>query len=226
MKTTKPTGDAECPPEVDLAHEIDYLMNEKVNTRDLDDAEIADLPDDIIEVSDDEDDGDDELASTAAKINTEHDHFTRRAVPSDRPPRPSRASAIANWDMLAGNLSQSLDPTARAAREDDRAARSIQTTQMLALSNDMRDLRAQLRDAEQRANRAEMELTISRMMPHGRNSSPDRNRRRSRRRLRRSPSPTPPRRIRRDRHYRDGGLSTTWVTPSDEEREFEQRGGI
>ncbi|KAH7919464.1 hypothetical protein BV22DRAFT_971252, partial [Leucogyrophana mollusca] len=42
VKTTKPTGDAECPPEVERAHEVDYLINEKAGTRDLDDEEFAD----------------------------------------------------------------------------------------------------------------------------------------------------------------------------------------
>lgn len=222
---TKPTGDAECPPEVELAHEIEYLMNEKISTRDLDDAEFADVPEDendAIEISDDEDDNDSAPASKSIKTKMEAVHRTYRAAPSDKPSRQSRASIAANWDALASSLNQSLDPIARAAREDERSARSIQATQLLALSNDIRDLRTQLREAELRASRAEMELAVSRMMPRGRDSGPRRNHRSTRRGSFRTPSP--PQRIRRDRHYRDGGASTTWVTPSDEEREIEQHG--
>jgi hypothetical protein len=50
VKTTKPTGDAECPPQVERAHEIEDLINEKVSTRDLDDAEIVDGAEDVIEL--------------------------------------------------------------------------------------------------------------------------------------------------------------------------------
>ncbi|KAG1899162.1 uncharacterized protein F5891DRAFT_914838, partial [Suillus fuscotomentosus] len=40
--TTKPTGDAECPPYIECAHEINDCMNEKAGTWDLDDDEFAD----------------------------------------------------------------------------------------------------------------------------------------------------------------------------------------
>ncbi|EGO18423.1 hypothetical protein SERLADRAFT_412245 [Serpula lacrymans var. lacrymans S7.9] len=45
VKTTKPTGDAVCPPEVERAHETDYLINECASTRDLDDGEFVDRSD-------------------------------------------------------------------------------------------------------------------------------------------------------------------------------------
>lgn len=50
MRTTKPTGDAECPPHVERAHNIETLMNEKASTRDLDDSEIVDADDEVIEI--------------------------------------------------------------------------------------------------------------------------------------------------------------------------------
>ena len=61
----KPTGDADCPPGVEHAHQIEYLINEKVGTHDLDldDSEIVDADeggtddnDDAIVISSDEDD--------------------------------------------------------------------------------------------------------------------------------------------------------------------------
>ncbi|KAK2461365.1 hypothetical protein APHAL10511_006589, partial [Amanita phalloides] len=42
LKTSKPTRDAECPPHVERAHEINELMNQKVGSRNLDNEEILD----------------------------------------------------------------------------------------------------------------------------------------------------------------------------------------
>ncbi len=47
VKTSKPTGDAECPPHVERAHEIEDLMNEKAGSRDLDDEDIIDVDNDL-----------------------------------------------------------------------------------------------------------------------------------------------------------------------------------
>ncbi|KAG2158680.1 uncharacterized protein EDB93DRAFT_1119747 [Suillus bovinus] len=52
VRTTKPTGDAECPPHIECAHEIDFRMNEKAGTHDLDDDEFAD---EVINIGSDED---------------------------------------------------------------------------------------------------------------------------------------------------------------------------
>jgi hypothetical protein len=111
--------------------------------------------------------------------------------------------------------------------------RSLQTTQLLALSNQLRDaqgtandLRNQLlqadrsrNDAERRADRAELELQMERMR-----ATPNITMR----------SPGYHNHFHRDRHghrghehrvrrritrYRGGGESTTFVTPSDEEEE-------
>ncbi|KAF8833315.1 hypothetical protein BDN67DRAFT_889164, partial [Paxillus ammoniavirescens] len=43
VKTTKPTGDGECPEEVMHAHHIDNLINERAGTRDLDDSDFDDV---------------------------------------------------------------------------------------------------------------------------------------------------------------------------------------
>jgi len=57
VKTRKPTGDAECPPEVRRAHEIDHKLQSKIACRDLEDG-------DIIEVEDDGGDSDDEMSDS------------------------------------------------------------------------------------------------------------------------------------------------------------------
>ncbi|KAI0059271.1 hypothetical protein BV25DRAFT_1840512 [Artomyces pyxidatus] len=57
VKTTKPTGNAECPPDVERAHYIDSLINEKVHTRDFGDSDLTDHLADYTD-SDDSDDSD------------------------------------------------------------------------------------------------------------------------------------------------------------------------
>ncbi|KIY48051.1 hypothetical protein FISHEDRAFT_43973, partial [Fistulina hepatica ATCC 64428] len=37
VRTPKPTGDGECPPEIERAHQIEYLINGRADTRDLED---------------------------------------------------------------------------------------------------------------------------------------------------------------------------------------------
>ncbi|EDR07680.1 uncharacterized protein LACBIDRAFT_327577 [Laccaria bicolor S238N-H82] len=54
VRTSKPTGDAECPPHIECAHFIEDQINEKAGTWELDDADIVDAYEDPIEISDDE----------------------------------------------------------------------------------------------------------------------------------------------------------------------------
>jgi hypothetical protein len=50
--TTKPTGDAECPPHIEHAHKIDFCMNEKAGIQGLDDDEFANV---VINIMSDKD---------------------------------------------------------------------------------------------------------------------------------------------------------------------------
>ncbi|KAG1820943.1 uncharacterized protein BJ212DRAFT_1478033 [Suillus subaureus] len=52
VHTMKPTSDAECPSHIEHAHKIDFLMNKRASTQDLDDDKFAD---DVIIVGSDED---------------------------------------------------------------------------------------------------------------------------------------------------------------------------
>ena len=52
VRTEKPTGRADCPPEIDRAHAVEAAMNEKAGTRDLDDKDIIDT--EALDTSDDE----------------------------------------------------------------------------------------------------------------------------------------------------------------------------
>lgn len=151
-------------------------------------------------------------------------------------PRPPRASRTAPLELL-NTITRSLDPGARSAREEERTARSLQATQLLTLSNQLRNAQAALEaarnhthTAERRADNAELELRMERMTrgrqdyrsPYYRSPSP---RRRNPSPRRRSPTPHRSLRVRRETRYRSGGGSVMWVTPSDEEEERAQRGG-
>lgn len=50
VRTTKPTGDAECPPHIERAHFIEDMMSNKVETRELDDVDIIDGTPDVLDV--------------------------------------------------------------------------------------------------------------------------------------------------------------------------------
>ena len=237
---------------MERAHQIDWLLNEKAGTRDLDDSEIVDAEEE--EGDGDGDDGDEPISissdgeedipkkvsrkkSVTVKSETHAPSLgpiARRAASNrlDTPfTRNTRTPRNAPTDLL-NSISRSLDPSLSAAQDEDRAAWSLQTTQFLSLSNQLRDAQAasnDLRnrllqadrdrsDAERRADRAELQLEMERMRTgtsmsmhsplysrhsHGHQEQRGRDRR-ARRRI---------------THYRGGGESSTWVTPSDEEEE-------
>jgi hypothetical protein len=224
VKTEKPTGTAECPPHIDRAHAIESDMNEKAGTRDLDDNDIVDndnVDTDVIDISSEDDEEPIKLTDTkpaaAKKIKVEpgtEANAARHEGPVARriPITSSRHQTNPPGQDLLKNISNALDPTLQVERNEDRAARSFQTTQILALSNQVRDTQALLEGlrnrlsesereryaAERRADRAEMVT----MLREG-----------TRRRLRRTESTTRRHRrspMRQDIEYADGGRATMW----------------
>ena len=161
MKTRKPTGDADCPPEVHCARDIDHMLQSKIAARDLDDGEIIDIDYD----NDDDDDGgysDDEMSE---------DDNGAGPVPRCRPiPRVRTARVEAQLpsqdsirqpsskgaDVLE-KISRTFDPEVQSRREADHASSMFQSQQLLLLQSQVRDLNAtvlslrnQLDDAERR----------------------------------------------------------------------------
>ncbi|KAJ7724101.1 hypothetical protein B0H16DRAFT_1597052 [Mycena metata] len=116
LRLKKPTGDAECPPEVKRAHELEALINERVGTRELSDAQSQS----------DDDSSDVEVTAVA------------RRAPSPLLKRKSRASG----GDLAAKLSAAFDPEAQRSRDDARAHRSSENTQILTLTQQVRDAQA------------------------------------------------------------------------------------
>lgn len=197
VKTTKPTGVGVCPPDVSRAHHIDALINERAGTRDLNDSDF------------DADDSHDDSRNITPPI--EHTAVTR-ATRTDAPV-PRRRGAAAT--ELLTRISSAFDPAVQQARDEERANRSLATTQLLTQAQQLRDanavteqLRTQLYDLRTRLYDVERERDLSKLRAemlqmHG--SAPNQAppaRRSSRHRHRpKLPSYT---------HYPDGGQSVIW----------------
>lgn len=161
-KVRKPTGDAVLPHFVSRAHDVERLMNEKAETADLDDSE-------VIDISSDSDDEDQENKAPVVKVKTEPGVHTTAGptvhrAPNNRlrPPTTTSSGRAQERNNLLVNLTNTLDPAAQAARAEDRAARSFQSAQIMTLSSQVRDsqmtienLRSQLAASERRVAAAE-----------------------------------------------------------------------
>jgi hypothetical protein len=101
---------------VKRAHELEVLMNEHVGTRELSDAESQS----------DNDSSDVEVTAVA------------RCAPSP----PMKRKARASGGDLAEKLSTAFDPELQRARNDARANRSFENTQVISLTQQLRDAQA------------------------------------------------------------------------------------
>ncbi|KAH7907608.1 hypothetical protein BJ138DRAFT_1129056 [Hygrophoropsis aurantiaca] len=171
VRTTKPTGDGVCPPEVDKAHFIDNLINERAGTRDLHDSDFADNTG-VISVSSDDDD---------TRTNLDEGVPTHRTVVTrsthTNAPGPFRNHRGAAGMELINKLSVAFDPEVQRARDEGRAARSLFTTQHLTLSQQLHDtqsandalrreafeLRSQLQRSDRERNQAEWKFGMLEM---------------------------------------------------------------
>ncbi|KAK0443814.1 hypothetical protein EV421DRAFT_512944 [Armillaria borealis] len=185
VKTSKPTGDAECPPHVERAHEIEDLMNEKAGSRDLDDEDIVDVDNDL-ESSDEE--------NIPVKKNTAAVQPQVRGPVARRPATDCLAGSVNtgprrrnNAQDILQNISSVLSPDAQMARSEEFSTRSMQTTQIFTLSSQNRDLQNRIdrlqsdlaaaeracNEAERRADRAEM-MSMLHESSRGRRMTPPR----------------------------------------------------
>ncbi|KAJ6541394.1 hypothetical protein B0H19DRAFT_315360 [Mycena capillaripes] len=250
LKLKKPTGDAECPPDVERAHQIEDLINQHVHSRELSD--------------DDFDDGSDRGSSGIEVV--EHPSEPVRTAVARRatsPPLQQRKPRASGTD-LANKLGNLFDPATQKARDDARSQRTFENTQIVTLSEQLRDeralsenLRAQfstLRDnfpnAERARERAEMRLEMQDFAAgRGRPSRRSRSRApRPSRSLHPARSPHRPRRVRPagyrshkrvpgidrvdgkirvERQFPEGGGMTTWHSDysTDDFNEFEEEDG-
>ncbi|KAG6848520.1 hypothetical protein H0H93_016318 [Arthromyces matolae] len=139
LKTSMPTGDAYCPPEVKRAHHIEALINERACTRDLDDDNFdgdVDEPSRTRGSKHEFSENEDEVKI----LNTPAPRFESAIV---RRPDPlasvtRRKNRINSMDLVA-KLSSSFDPASIKARDNERADRSFCNTQLFTLSQQLRD---------------------------------------------------------------------------------------
>ncbi|KAJ3511822.1 hypothetical protein NLJ89_g3877 [Agrocybe chaxingu] len=231
-KTTKPTGDAYCLPDVKRAHNIDCLINEKACTRDLSDSEFEGVQGGGD--GEDEDDEDFENQPSSKDRDTIRDAIIRRGAPTER--RTSRTNGL---DIMS-KLSNAFDPAVQQARDVERANRSMQNAQLLSLNQQLRDanaaidsLRTQLatcqnhiHNVERARDRAELKLEmmeISRGQPTPQVGQPYRSHHH-----RRSPDTKASLvRVRgktmAQEYYPEGGIRTYWYTdPSTAEEDSDK----
>ncbi|KAF8335506.1 hypothetical protein F5887DRAFT_1079147 [Amanita rubescens] len=212
VKTLKPTGDAECPPHIQRAHQIDDLMNDKAGSRDLDDADIIDVDNDNHEESDDE------LPTTQrvskVKSETAPGPVARRVASDKLSTSTTTGSRNTSRNLLTG-IQEALTPSARNARDEGHSVTLLQSQQMFTLSSQLREahrqldvMRRELAQAERQCNKAERRADRAEMMNMIRSS-----RRRSRSSAHSPRSRRP--QYRHDVHYGDGGHSVQWAHSDD-----------
>lgn len=228
MKTKKPTGDAECPPDVRRAHEIDHKLHSKVASRDLEDGEIMEFEDG------DGNNSDDEMSDSydPSKDDGEASPVPRRRpIPRVRTARAEgplasqesvRQPSFKGTDLLE-KISKTFDPEIQSRREADRASSMFQSQQLILLQSQIRDLNSTILslrtqvddterrrvDADRRADRLQNQIDITSAVSRARLY-------RSATRVPRHVSPitisssesTPDRNRRWEASFRDGGHSS------------------
>ena len=145
-------------------------------------------------------------------------------------PAAHRGARGANDFDLLSNLSQAFDPETQRSRDAERASRSLQNTQLLTLSQQLRDaqqatesirnqladVQSRLQDAERARDRAEFRLVMVQMsgtgsaISHrGKYSAPRHH--------------SPKRKHRCEEVYPEGGGKVWWVTDEEDMHSDESR---
>ncbi|KIK76684.1 hypothetical protein PAXRUDRAFT_169118 [Paxillus rubicundulus Ve08.2h10] len=217
VKTTKPTGDGECPEEVTHAHHIDSLINEHAGTRDLDDSDFNDVGDvgDGAKTSNSSNE-DDELTPKA-----ERHTVVARSMRTEAPPTRRNARGAAASELMT-RISSALDPAVQRARDEEHANRSLANTHYLTLSQQLRDAQVtneglhsqlfdvcnQLYEVQRECDRAEMRLEMMQMAPQ---------RRAAHTRMYHNQ----PKHKRQSYHwFADGGEAVAWLSDEDDENQI------
>ncbi|KAF9484658.1 hypothetical protein BDN70DRAFT_872175 [Pholiota conissans] len=225
VKVRKPTGSGKRPENITRAKAIDKLITEKVGTRNINDSESNDDDDDDDGNSSDLDDH--QHDPTPARQHTVVARSEKSSAFSSRRPRINPAME------LAQKLAVSLDPEAQRARDDERANRSLQATQIFTLSQQIRDLTAtnetlrseltgvrdRLHEIERQRDRLDAELNFERRMA-GLNAQqrgfliPSH---------KYDPGLTRVKgKIRHDEFFPEGGHSVTWITDGSSASDWEE----
>lgn len=223
----KPTGSGYCPPEVKRALHVEGLINERAGTRDLNDSDFAADIGAAAEGAGNSS-SDDEIEVLG------HTKATHTAVARRAPTPPLRRSRM-NAPELVNKLSQAFDPDTLRSRDDERAQRSFQSTQMFTMSQQLRDAHAAIEnlrnqittmqnhthDVERARDRAEWKLETFQLGA----GQETRGRASKHTNLKEHPDIVRVNgAVHCERIYPDGGACTYWVSdPSSDESEKENR---
>ncbi|GLB43938.1 hypothetical protein LshimejAT787_1501220 [Lyophyllum shimeji] len=144
IKTTMPTGDGRCPPDVKHAHQIEDLIKERACTRDLNDSGFdGDATHDNsackTDAGEEDDDDEVEIVETPS-VKKEICHAIVRH-PDPLATITCRENHPHGMELVT-KLADAFDPAAFKARDAERADRSLQNTQILTLSQQLCDLHA------------------------------------------------------------------------------------
>ncbi|KAG6915705.1 hypothetical protein DXG01_010299 [Tephrocybe rancida] len=138
-KTTMPTGDGYCPPDVKRAHGIEELINEHACTHDLDDNDFnGNVKHEHTQVpelvnSNEEDTDDIEIIETPAPKTV------RSALVRCPDPLTSHRKARVSSINLVAKLTDTFDPAAVKNRDDQHVECSFNNTQLLTMTQQLRD---------------------------------------------------------------------------------------
>ncbi|KAJ7195966.1 hypothetical protein GGX14DRAFT_323982, partial [Mycena pura] len=210
LKTKKPTGDAERPPTVKRALEIENLILERAGARNLsDDSEFDEEDFSSSSSSSDEDDDTNKRPKARTAI-------ARRAPSPQLPPRKPRASTT----NLMQTIASAFDPNKQQRRDEARAQRNFESTQLLALTQQVETLRSVNAELQNRIHTLERQLDRAELKLELGFGGSQRTRSRSRRHPRHRSDPDRDvsglqrvgGKVRAEQIYPDGGAVTYWVT--------------
>jgi hypothetical protein len=140
VRTTKPTGSAECPPEIERAHAIEHLMVNQVASGVVCD---NDLDDEIIEISLDDIGPKEEVKTPIIPKEESKTYVAHRIKQESELGSQGRASA----PQLRGTLQtvvRALDPATHTAREDTRHTHRLDVLHTQGLTTQLHDAQVEL----------------------------------------------------------------------------------
>jgi hypothetical protein len=129
IKKGKPTGDGECPPEIDRAFEIEERIDNRAGTCDINDSEL-----DAGVISEAEGNRSEPI-SISSEDQAKVIATIRKGGSKGRAPQPTSGLA------LIKKLADSLEPSARTGQH-------VSTVQILTLHQELRDTQQQLRETQ------------------------------------------------------------------------------
>ncbi|KAF9642068.1 hypothetical protein BDM02DRAFT_3193972 [Thelephora ganbajun] len=153
VRTPKPTGDGECPPEIECAHELNDRIQAKVSCCDLGDDEIADFKDGT-------DDSDNEMSDGADDEAPFVPVHCPKPTPRVRTTRktpvaaPTRQPSTKGSDFL-DRIAHSLDPEHQAQCDAERTSALFQSQQLILLQAQIRDLNQTIQTLRNQLNNSE-----------------------------------------------------------------------